>query len=100
MITATGGLTAWACGALGEGCFVATPKTTPHGPRCQCDDCTTIDDTPTPLPTHAIMPGRGKVRVLSYDGNGMFTVLTNRDVRVFVHRKVLTFLPDKPKKKK
>lgn len=39
-----------------------------------------------PLPRFAIIPGRGKCRVLSYDGNGYFTVLTNRDVRLYVHR--------------
>lgn len=50
------------------------------------------DETPRPLPTHAVLPGRGRVRVLSYDGNGMFTVLTNRDVKVSVHRDRLTFL--------
>lgn len=50
------------------------------------------DETPRPIPTHAVLPGRGRVRVLSYDGNGMFTVLTNRDVKVSVHRDRLTFL--------
>jgi hypothetical protein len=29
--------------------------------------------------------------VLSYDGNGMFTVLTNRDVKVSAHRDRLIF---------
>lgn len=52
---------------------------------------TEADEAPKPLPTHAVLKGRGKVRVLSYDGNGMFTVLTNRDVKVFVHRDRLTF---------
>lgn len=44
-----------------------------------------------PIPKWAILPGRGKCRVLFYAGNGYFVVLTNRDVEVHVHRDRLTF---------
>ncbi len=47
--------------------------------------------TTAPLPRWAILPGVGRVRVLSYDGNGMFTVLDSRDTRRFVHRDRLIF---------
>lgn len=43
------------------------------------------------LPRFAILPGRGKCLVLSYDGNGYFTVMTNRDAKVFAHRDRLIF---------
>lgn len=46
---------------------------------------------PDPLPRWAVVPGRGKCRVLAYEGNGYFTVLTNRDVKLFVHRGRCTF---------
>ena len=39
------------------------------------------------------------MKVLTYDGNGFFTVLEVRgktERRVFVHRDRLTFLPDPP----
>lgn len=51
-----------------------------------------LDDLePDTLPKYAIVPGRGKCRVLAYEGDGYFTVLTNRDARLFVHRDGCTF---------
>ena len=52
-------------------------------------------------PQRALLFGqRGRVvKVLTYDGNGFFTVLEVRgktERRVFVHRDRLTFLPDPP----
>ena len=49
-------------------------------------------DEPRPLPKEGVVFGRGRVRVLSYDGNGMFTVLTSRDERVSMHRDRITFI--------
>lgn len=43
------------------------------------------------LPRWARLPGIGRVQVLSYEGNGRFTVLDRRDVRRLVHRDRLTF---------
>jgi len=50
------------------------------------------DDKPHPLPRFAVITGRGRCRVLSYDGKGMFTVLTSRDIRVAIHRDRCTFI--------
>ena len=43
------------------------------------------------LPCWAVVAGRGRCRVLAYEGNGYFTVLTNRDRRLYLHRDRLTF---------
>jgi hypothetical protein len=43
------------------------------------------------MPRYAVLRGRGRVQVLSYDGRGYFTVLTSRDVRVLVRRDRLRF---------
>lgn len=48
---------------------------------------------PAKLPTHAIFGTVGKVRVKDYAGNGFFNVVDGRDVKRFVHRRNLTFLP-------
>lgn len=48
---------------------------------------------PAKIPTHAVFGTVGKVRVASYAGNGFFHVVDNRDVKRFVHRRNLTFLP-------
>lgn len=50
-----------------------------------------VEKTKDQLPTSGYLPGKGRVRVLSYEGNGMFFVLTNRDERVLVHRDRLKF---------
>jgi hypothetical protein len=57
--------------------------------RCHVPGC--ADAPPPKIPTRAYLPGRGPVRVISYDGNDRFTVLTNRDVTVRVHRDRLSF---------
>ncbi len=46
---------------------------------------------PNQLPRFAVVPNRGKARVLEYHGRGYFTVLLPRDVRLYVHRDRLTF---------
>lgn len=51
---------------------------------------TTVENART-YPTHAILKGRGRVRILHYSGNGYFDVLTNRDARVHTHRNNLIF---------
>jgi hypothetical protein len=43
------------------------------------------------IPARAYLAGKGMCEVLTYDGNGYFTVLTNRDHRIFVHRNRLSF---------
>lgn len=46
------------------------------------------------LPRFALVPRgnkRVKGRVLSYDGNGYFTVLIAGDIRVYMHRDRLIF---------
>ena len=43
------------------------------------------------LPRYGVIKGIGKVRILSYEGNGYFTVLDCRDVRRFVPRERITF---------
>lgn len=43
-------------------------------------------------PNYAILPGRGRVRIMHYEGNGYFYVLTNKDERVTTHRSRLTFI--------
>jgi len=48
---------------------------------------------PAKIPTHAILGKLGKVRVVSYDRNGYFHVVDNRDERRYVHRDRLKFLP-------
>jgi len=50
------------------------------------------------IPRYAIVPNRGKGRVLSYHGKGYFEVLLPRDIRVHAHRSNLIFLPAKKKK--
>lgn len=52
------------------------------------------------IPTHAILFQKRRVQVLTYDGNGFFTVLDRGDRRVFVHRDHLTFLPRAKKSSK
>lgn len=48
------------------------------------------------FPRYALLDGhRPPVHVLSYDGNGFFTVLRRDDSKVFVRRSRLTFIPDK-----
>lgn len=47
---------------------------------------------PAKIPTHAILGSVGKVRVESYDKNGYFHVIDNRDNRRYVHRSRLRFL--------
>lgn len=51
------------------------------------------------LPTHAILFGRRRVEVLTYDGNGFFTVLDRGDHRVFTHRSNLVFLKNQSRKR-
>lgn len=46
---------------------------------------------PEHFPQHAYVKGYGRVRVLSYDGNGTFTILTSRDERVMLPRWRLSF---------
>lgn len=48
--------------------------------------------TPAKLPTHAILGTIGKVRIKSYDRNGYFHVVDNRDNKRYVHRDRLTFI--------
>lgn len=48
--------------------------------------------TPAKLPTHAIFGTVGKVRIKSYDKNGYFNVVDNRDQNRYVHRRNLRFL--------
>lgn len=48
-----------------------------------------------PLPEKALLDGKRVVKVLTYDGNGYFTVLASNDARVFTHRNRLVFLPRK-----
>jgi hypothetical protein len=43
------------------------------------------------IPRYAVLKGRGRCRVLSYEGDGYFRVLTNRDETVRVHRERLVF---------
>lgn len=43
------------------------------------------------LPKFGILKGIGKCRILSYDGNGYFTLLDNRDHQRYVHRDRITF---------
>lgn len=47
-----------------------------------------------PLPKRAMLPGIGVVRILYYQGNSLFMVCDNKDVRRLVPRWRLTFLPD------
>jgi hypothetical protein len=49
------------------------------------------NDAQPALPKNAIHPSFGKCRVLSYEGNNYFTILTPRKNKVFCSRKVLTF---------
>jgi len=44
-----------------------------------------------PLPKRAYLKNKGVCDVLSYDGNGYFTILDKRDRRIFVHRSRLSF---------
>lgn len=47
------------------------------------------------FPRRARMDGHAQLcRVLSYDGNGYFTILRGEE-KVFVHRDRLTFIPDR-----
>lgn len=46
---------------------------------------------PNLLPRMAVLKGRGKVRVLSYEGNGIFRVLSTRDETIRVPRERLVF---------
>lgn len=48
-------------------------------------------ETNQQLPLYAIVPGRGKCRVLAYTGNGYFDVLDSRDHTIHIHRDRLTF---------
>lgn len=43
------------------------------------------------IPRYATVHGKGRCRVLSYEGDGYFRVLTNRDETVMVHRDRLVF---------
>jgi len=45
------------------------------------------------IPFSAYLRGKGRVRVLSYEGDGFFRVLTTRDETVYTHRERLVFLP-------
>lgn len=45
----------------------------------------------SPLPRWGVVAGRGRCRVLAYEGNGYFTLLTNRDVKIYTHRDRITF---------
>lgn len=50
------------------------------------------------IATHAILFGKRRVQVLTYDGNGFFTVLDKGDRRVFTHRDNLVFLKNQSPK--
>jgi len=50
-----------------------------------------MTDTPRPIPRWGVVAGLGKVRVLSYEGNGRWMVLDNKDTRRFVDKSRLTF---------
>lgn len=54
------------------------------------------------LPRYAVVPNRGKGRVLEYDGGGYFVVLLPGDIRLHAHRRNLTFtnVGNTPAKKK
>lgn len=41
--------------------------------------------------TKVYVPGKGTCTILSYEGNGYFTVLTNRDQQLFVPRNRIIF---------
>lgn len=43
------------------------------------------------IPREAFVPKFGRVRVLSYNGNDLFWVLTNRDEKRLFHRDELRF---------
>lgn len=60
------------------------------------------DSSEKKLPLFAVVPNKGKGRVLEYHGNGYFTVLLPGDVRQYSHRKNLIFTnnPGTGKKKK
>jgi hypothetical protein len=47
--------------------------------------------------TVGFIPGKGRVRILQYEGNGYFTVLTKRDERLFVPRHRIIFTKEKEK---
>jgi hypothetical protein len=56
---------------------------------------TTKPSTAKPLrqqpPKYAIVPNKGKGKVLEYNGKGYFTVLLPNNIRIFVHRRDLKF---------
>jgi hypothetical protein len=47
------------------------------------------------IPIYEYLKGKGKVRVLMYQGNDRFFVLSERDERIFVHRNRLDFIKEK-----
>lgn len=52
------------------------------------------------LPLFAVVPNKGKGRVLEYHGNGYFTILLPGDIKQYSHRKNLVFTNKGPGKKK
>jgi hypothetical protein len=52
------------------------------------------------LPLYAIVPGRGKGRVIDYRRGGYFTVLLPGDIRLLKHRNQLIFPTSKKHKTK
>jgi len=43
------------------------------------------------LPLYAVVPNRGKGRVLKYDGNGYFVILLPDNVQLHAHRRNIKF---------
>lgn len=48
-------------------------------------------NTPRTLPRWGRVAGIGRVRILSYEGDGKWLVLDNKDTRRFVDKSRLTF---------
>jgi hypothetical protein len=62
------------------------------------DDALNGEQFAPKIPRYAMFGGRGRVRVLNYEGNNRFTVLAKDDSKVLVHRDNLTFVKD-PKRR-
>lgn len=48
-----------------------------------------------PYPAYGVVKGFGRCKVLSYEGNGYFMLLTIKDEQLFQHRSRITFLSEK-----